>query len=383
MTGFTVLPPKAPMGATDPQPTAAATNDNLRRNLWENVRLFAEEVAEAAAEGKESGLEPEEWTKINDTVNSIQLCLFLLREPYLSPTQVWLGHNQCKTTDRVSFKLSAIGREYEHDQHHRQQQQQDYPDDCAGSPATDKLRRRLNAKRAAPEAAASTKRGARGKSAKRARATSKKSAAAPMTATASSALASPSSSSTSAPASSSRKRCGETAHTVVQEDDSEEERLSYHSAGLTPPPAPTGSSSSSSWSSSWLSEAFNSVGLYDRHLRQTLRQPPPSPPYHAHHDLQRLAPSMVAAFPLQPTAPSTMTATTATTAAMVGSGLASLLACAEAETEEEAEAGGNDVGRRRRPNTPQARGGGKRRTVATASPSSGTRSPSDIYRLLN
>lgn len=51
------------------------------------MRLFAEEVAEAAAEGKESGLEPEEWTKINDTVNSIQLCLFLLREPYLSPTQ--------------------------------------------------------------------------------------------------------------------------------------------------------------------------------------------------------------------------------------------------------------------------------------------------------
>ena len=51
------------------------------------MRLFAEEVAEAAAEGKESGLEPEEWTKINDTVNSIQLCLFLLREPYLSPSQ--------------------------------------------------------------------------------------------------------------------------------------------------------------------------------------------------------------------------------------------------------------------------------------------------------
>lgn len=39
VTGFTVLPPKA-IGATDPQPPAAvaATNDNLRRNLWENVR---------------------------------------------------------------------------------------------------------------------------------------------------------------------------------------------------------------------------------------------------------------------------------------------------------------------------------------------------------
>jgi hypothetical protein len=39
VTGFTVLPPKV-MGATDSQHQAAvaATNDNLRRNLWENVR---------------------------------------------------------------------------------------------------------------------------------------------------------------------------------------------------------------------------------------------------------------------------------------------------------------------------------------------------------
>ena len=39
VTGFTVLPPKV-MGATDPQPPAAVAtkNDNLRRNLWENVR---------------------------------------------------------------------------------------------------------------------------------------------------------------------------------------------------------------------------------------------------------------------------------------------------------------------------------------------------------
>jgi hypothetical protein len=49
--------------------------------------MFAEEVAREAVQGKDNSLDPSGWAKVNEAINSIQLCIFLLREPYLTPTQ--------------------------------------------------------------------------------------------------------------------------------------------------------------------------------------------------------------------------------------------------------------------------------------------------------